>query len=215
MPFTFYNAMDVTGTFSFAVAGAMAAMEKKLDPFGVIILAFVTAIGGGTVRDVLLGVKPVSWLLDMQTVSIILSGSILSLFFASRIRKFFSLITLFDALGLGFFTITGMEKAIGFGLQPGICIALGTISGCFGGVIRDVLLNNVPLVFRKEIYASASIAGGIVYYLMRSNMGNEMAFIIGFTTIVLLRLLALHFRWSLPAWYVERGPENRKHNAEK
>ncbi|MEO5562990.1 MAG: trimeric intracellular cation channel family protein, partial [Chitinophagaceae bacterium] len=164
---SFNDAMDITGTFSFAVAGAMAAMEKKLDPFGVIILAFVTAIGGGTVRDLLLGAVPVSWLLNMRTVSVILAASILSLFFANRLRKFFSLLTVFDALGLGFFTLTGMEKAIDMGLQPGICIALGTITGCFGGVIRDVLLNNIPLIFRKEIYASASIAGGTVYYLLQ------------------------------------------------
>jgi len=209
MPITFYDTMDVIGTFSFAVAGAMAAMEKKLDPFGVIILAFVTAIGGGTVRDVLLGVKPVAWLQDMRAVSVILISSILAILFVSRLRKYFSLITLFDALGLGFFTLIGMEKAIAVGLEPGICIALGTITGCFGGVIRDVLLNNVPLVFRKEIYASASIAGGIVYYLMRSHMGNEMAFLTGFAIIVIIRLLALHFKWSLPAGYVNKSSQNQ------
>lgn len=200
---SFNDIMDVIGTFSFAVAGAMAAMEKKLDPFGVIILAFVTAIGGGTVRDLLLGATPVSWLLNMRTVSVTLTGSIVTLLFAKRIRQFFNLITIFDALGLGFFTITGMENAISYGLQPGICIALGTITGCFGGVMRDVLLNNVPLVFRKEIYASASIAGGIVYYLLQTQTSKEVAFISGFVMIVVIRLLALHYKWSLPAWYAK------------
>lgn len=201
LPFSFNDAVDVTGTFSFAVAGALAAMSKKLDPFGVLILSFVTAIGGGTVRDILLGVQPVSWLNNMQTISTILVGSCVSLFFANRLRQFFKLLTIFDALGLGLFTLTGMEKAIAHGLQPGICIALGTITGCFGGVIRDVLLNNVPLVFQKEIYASASIAGGIIYYIAQAHMGAEIAFIAGFVTIVVIRLLALYYHWSLPAWY--------------
>jgi uncharacterized membrane protein YeiH len=200
-PLSFDDAMDITGTFSFAVAGALAAMSKKLDPFGVLILSFVTAIGGGTVRDLLLGVRPVTWLEDMRAVSTILAGSCLTLLFANRIKRFAGLLNFFDALGLGFFTLVGVEKGIANGLQPGICVALGTITGCFGGVMRDVLLNNVPLVFRKEIYASASIAGGIVYYLVYSNMGMEVAFIAGFIVIVVIRLLALYYGWSLPAWY--------------
>jgi uncharacterized membrane protein YeiH len=204
-PLSFHDAMDIIGTFSFAVAGALAAMSKKLDPFGVLILSFVTAIGGGTVRDLLLGVHPVSWLTDMRAVSTILAGSCLSLFFANRLKQFFKLLTIFDALGLGFFTLVGIEKGIAHGLQPGICIALGTITGCFGGVIRDVLLNNVPLVFQKEIYASASIAGGIVYYIAHANMGIEIAFVAGFVTIVVIRLLALYYHWSLPAWYKNKN----------
>jgi uncharacterized membrane protein YeiH len=210
MQFSFNEAVDIIGTFSFAVAGALAAMSKKLDPFGVLILSFVTAIGGGTVRDVLLGVQPVSWLNDMRTIITILVGSCVSLLFVNRLLQFVKLLNIFDALGLALFTLTGMEKAIAHGLQPGICIALGTITGCFGGVIRDVLLNNVPLVFQKEIYASASIAGGIVYYIAQANMGAEVAFIAGFVTIVFIRLLALYYQWSLPAWYARDTKKNEK-----
>jgi uncharacterized membrane protein YeiH len=201
MPLSFDDIMDVIGTFSFALAGSLAAMEKKLDPFGVLIIAFATAIGGGTIRDLLLGNTPVSWLTDFSTVATILIGYAIALVFASRLQRMFPLLSFFDALGLGFFTLLGIEKAINHHLQPGICIALGTITGCFGGVLRDVLLNNVPLVFRKEIYASASIAGGIIFFLLQLVTSYELAYIAGFLIIVSLRLLALKYKWSLPAWY--------------
>ena len=205
LPLSFDDFMDVTGTFSFALAGALAGMEKKLDPFGVLIISFATAIGGGTIRDLLLGNTPVSWLSDLRTVSTILIAYSVAMVFASRLKRLFPLLSFFDALGLGFFTLLGIEKAIDYHLQPGICIALGTITGCFGGVLRDVLLNNVPLVFRKEIYASASIVGGIAFFVLQSFVNYELAYIAGLVTIICLRLLALKFNWSLPSWYGEKN----------
>jgi uncharacterized membrane protein YeiH len=201
LPITFSDAIDITGTFSFAVAGALAAMEKKLDPFGVLIIAFATSIGGGTIRDILLGIGPVAWLTSMQTVTTILAGTGAALLFANRLKQWSGFLTFFDALGLGFFTLIGLQKGLQFQLQPGICIALGTITGCFGGVLRDVILNNVPLIFRKEIYASASIAGGIVYFILIEFMDHQVTYIISMTLIVLIRLLALRYKWYLPAWY--------------
>jgi uncharacterized membrane protein YeiH len=201
LPLSFDDIMDVTGTFSFALAGALAGMEKRLDPFGVLIISFATAIGGGTIRDLLLGNTPVSWLSDLRTVSTVLVAYGIAMMFASRLKRLFPLLSFFDALGLGFFTLLGIEKAIDYNLQPGICIALGTITGCFGGVLRDVLLNNVPLVFRKEIYASASILGGIVFFVVQPFTGYELAYVAGLLVIICLRLLALKFNWSLPAWY--------------
>lgn len=201
MDLPFDDIMDVIGTFSFALAGSLAGMEKRLDPFGVLIIAFVTAIGGGTIRDLLLGNTPVGWLSDLRAITTVLVAFSFALIFASRLKKWFSLLSFFDALGLGFFTLLGIEKAIDHQLQPGICIALGTITGCFGGVLRDVLLNNVPLVFRKEIYASASIAGGIVFFLLQAVTNYELAYLAGFSIIIGLRLLALKYNWSLPAWY--------------
>jgi uncharacterized membrane protein YeiH len=201
LPITFSDAIDITGTFSFAVAGALAAMEKKLDPFGVLIIAFATSIGGGTIRDILLGIGPVAWLTSMQTVTTILAGTGAALLFANRLKQWSGFLTFFDALGLGFFTLIGLQKGLQFQLQPGICIALGTITGCFGGVLRDVILTNVPLIFRKEIYASASIAGGIVYFILIEFMDHQVTYIISMTLIVLIRLLALRYKWYLPAWY--------------
>jgi uncharacterized membrane protein YeiH len=197
----FDDIMDVTGTFSFALAGSLAAMEKRLDPFGVLIIAFATAIGGGTIRDLLLGNTPVTWLSDFRTAATILTAFFIALIFASHLKRWFRLLSFFDALGLGFFTLIGIEKAIDHHLQPGICVALGTITGCFGGVLRDVLLNKVPMVFEKEIYASASILGGIVYFFLQTVTNVELAYLAGFTIIVCLRLLALKYNWSLPAWY--------------
>jgi uncharacterized membrane protein YeiH len=199
--FSFTDFMDITGTFSFAVAGALAAMSRRLDSFGVLILAFVTAIGGGTVRDLLLGIHPVSWLQDRRSATVIIIAAILALVLAQRLQRFSKLLNIFDSIGLGFFTMVGISKAIPLGLAPGFCIALGTITGCFGGVIRDVLLNNVPLVFRKEIYASASIAGGILFFLLREIASREIAFTSSVILVVAIRLLALQFHWSLPAWY--------------
>jgi uncharacterized membrane protein YeiH len=205
LPITFTDAIDITGTFSFAVAGALAAMEKKLDPFGVLIIAFATSIGGGTIRDVLLGIGPVAWLTSMQTVTTILAGTGAALLFANRLKQWSGFLTFFDALGLGFFTLIGLQKGLQFHLQPGICIALGTITGCFGGVLRDVILNNVPLIFRKEIYASASIAGGIVYFILIGFMDHQVTYLIALALIVAIRLLALRYNWYLPAWYGNRG----------
>lgn len=203
LPLSFDDIMDVIGTFSFALAGSLAGMEKRLDPFGVLIIAFATAVGGGTIRDLLLGNTPVAWLSDLRTISTVLVGYGFALIFASRLKRWFRFLSFFDALGLGFFTLIGIERAIQHNLEPGICIALGTMTGCFGGVLRDVLLNNVPLVFQKEIYASASIVGGIVFFLLQEVTSYELAYIVGFLAIVCLRLLALRFNWCLPAWYGE------------
>jgi uncharacterized membrane protein YeiH len=203
-PFTFREVMAIIGTFSFALAGSLAAMEKTLDPFGVFIIAAITAIGGGTIRDLLLGDTPVIWFAHPAIAGSITVAYAIALVFASRLHRWFRLLSFFDALGLGFFTLLGIEKALQHQLGPGLCIVLGTITGCFGGVLRDLLLNNVPLVFRKEIYASASILGGIIFFLLRMVIDYEPAYLSGFAIIVCLRLFALKYNWSLPAWYGER-----------
>jgi uncharacterized membrane protein YeiH len=156
--------IDILGTFSFAVAGAFAAMEKKLDPFGVLIICFVTAIGGGTLRDVLIGDLPVAWLSNLPATIVIIVGAVATLFFGGYLKKLDRMLFLFDAIGLGLFTMIGIEKGIDHHLNMAVCIMLGTVTGCFGGVLRDVLLNNVPLIFKKEIYAIASIFGGCIFF---------------------------------------------------
>src|SRR3569833_492495 len=161
----FLNIIDILGTFAFAVSGVFSAMEKKLDPFGILIISFVTAIGGGTVRDVLVGNFPVNWLQNGSTVWVIFIAAIITMLFGSYLKHLNTPLFLFDALGLGLFTIIGLEDGLKHGFSPGFCIALGTISACFGGVLRDVLLNKVPLIIQKEIYALACIIGGIVYYI--------------------------------------------------
>lgn len=199
MNFNTTEIIEVLGTISFAISGTFAAVQKRLDPFGVLIIAFVTSIGGGTVRDLLLGDAPVAWMRDVNYCLLILVTSILTLFFKHQIKKFKVTLFLFDSLGLGLFTLVGVQKGIVFGLEPGICVALGTITGCFGGIIRDTLLNTIPLIFRKEIYATACIAGGALYFgLLALELKADIAKVIVITFIVTLRIVVVRYKLALP-----------------
>lgn len=191
--------IEVLGTVAFAISGTFAAVQKRLDPFGVLIIAFVTSIGGGTVRDLLIGDTPVAWMRDVNYCLLILVTSLLALYFKTQVKKFKVTLFLFDSLGLGLFTLVGVQKGIVFGLDPGICVALGTITGCFGGVIRDTLLNTIPLVFRKEIYATASILGGVLYFgLLKINLDADIAKIVVIAFIVTLRIVVVRYKLALP-----------------
>lgn len=191
--------IEVLGTIAFAISGSFAAMQRRLDPFGVLIIAFVTSIGGGTVRDLLLGDTPVAWMRDVNYCLLILVTSLLTIYFKTHIKKFKVTLFLFDSLGLGLFTLVGVQKGIVFGLSPGICVALGTITGCFGGVIRDTLLNTIPLIFRKEIYATACILGGVLYFgLLYFNLKTDVANIIVIAFIVTLRVIVVKYKLALP-----------------
>ena len=199
MELTTSQTIEILGTISFAISGSFAAMQRRLDPFGILIIAFVTSIGGGTVRDLLLGDTPVKWMRDVNYCFLILVTSILTMFFKHAIKKFKVTLFLFDSLGLGLFTVLGIQKGIAFGLSPGICIALGTITGCFGGVIRDTLLNTIPLIFRKEVYATACIIGGMLYFLLlHLNLKTDVAKVIVITFIFVLRVIVVRYKLSLP-----------------
>ena len=192
-------AIEILGTISFAISGSFAAMQRRLDPFGVLIIAFVTSIGGGTVKDLLLGDTPVAWMRDVNYCLLILVTSLLTIFFKTQIKKFKVTLFLFDSIGLGLFTLVGVQKGIIFGLEPGICVALGTITGCFGGIIRDTLLNTIPLIFRKEIYATACILGGILYFvLLKFNLKADVAKIIVIAFIFTLRIIVVRYKLALP-----------------
>ena len=203
MEITTTYAIEILGTIAFAISGSFAAMQRRLDPFGVLIIAFVTSIGGGTVRDLLLGDTPVAWMRDVNYCLLILVTSLLTIFFKTHIKKFKVTLFLFDSIGLGLFTLVGVQKGIVFGLSPGICVALGTITGCFGGVIRDTLLNTIPLIFRKEIYATACILGGIFYFvLLYFKLEDDLAKVIAIAFIFALRIIVVKYKLSLPKfWY--------------
>ncbi|MDA9554763.1 trimeric intracellular cation channel family protein [Pelobium sp.] len=194
--------ITICGTFSFAVSGAFAAMQKRLDAFGVLIIAFATSIGGGTLRDILLGDTPVFWLKSANYSLLILVTAILAMIFWKKIKSLKITLFLFDSLGLGFFTVVGLQKGLAYGLSPGICVALGTVTGCFGGITRDILLNNIPLIFRKEIYATACIAGGLMYLLL-SYVGLDAAFVklISVTVVFAIRIVAVRYNLTLPRIY--------------
>lgn len=198
--------IDLLGTFSFAAAGSFAAMEKKLDPFGVLIIAFATAIGGGTIRDVLIGELPVAWLTNSNGILVILLATAAALFFGGYLKKLNKMLFLSDAIGLGLFTIIGIQKGIAHEFSAGICIMLGIVTGSFGGVLRDVLLNNLPLIFHKEIYAMASLAGGLLFFLLlRSGIADDLAYSVAIIIVVIIRILAVRLRWSLPKFYLKNA----------
>ncbi|MCX7548960.1 trimeric intracellular cation channel family protein [Xanthomarina sp. F1114] len=191
--------IEIVGTVAFSIAGTFAAMEKKLDVFGTFIIAFITALGGGTLRDMLLGEVPVRWLFEFSSGFIVLLSTIIGLLFKTVIKNYHNVLLLFDSIGLGFFTVVGIQVGIGLDLHPIACIALGTITACFGGVIRDISLSNIPLIFQKEIYATTCIFGGAIFFLLQSMDIPKMPVeIICLVFIVLFRLLSVKFHWQLP-----------------
>jgi uncharacterized membrane protein YeiH len=191
--------IETLGTVAFSISGSFAAMQRRLDPFGVLIIAFVTSIGGGTVRDLLIGDTPVAWMRDVNYCLLILLTSVATIFFKTHIKKFKVTLFLFDSAGLGLFTMLGIQKGIMFGLSPGICVALGTITGCFGGVIRDTFLNTIPLIFRKEIYATACILGGILYFTLKHfNLKEDVANISVIAFIFVFRIVVVKYKLTLP-----------------
>jgi len=208
MHFEYFKLIDILGTIAFAISGVYAAMEKRLDLFGVIIIAFVTAIGGGTIRDLMIGDLPVSWIRNTNYTFVILATTLVVIFFRNLLKNFQKTLLVFDSIGLGLFTIVGIEKGIQFGLHPVVCVALGTITGCFGGVIRDMLINTIPVIFHKEIYASACIAGGTVFFLlMISGVNTELNEAVCIVLIFLFRMLAIRYNWQLPGIYKKERSE--------
>jgi uncharacterized membrane protein YeiH len=202
MEFDLLRLIDILGTISFAVSGVFAAMQKKLDLFGILVIAFITAVGGGSLRDMLLGDLPVSWMRNLVYPVLILAATVVTILFKKIVGNFQATLLVFDSLGLGFFTVFGLQKGIAFDLHPGICVALGTITGCFGGVIRDISLGSIPLIFQKEIYASASILGGVVYFLLLLiPMPENLVEVTVIAIIFFVRTVAVYFKLSLPNIY--------------
>lgn len=201
-----FEILDILGTISFAVSGVLTAYYKKLDPFGVFIIAFVTALGGGTLRDVLIGNTPVTWMVDIKYMYIISIAVVLSLIFIKKISYLRTSLFLFDTIGLGVFTIIGIEKGLDNNLHPLICLALGTITASFGGVIRDILSNEIPVVFRKEIYATACVIGGSIFLLLHYlNSPLLVTYVITSVIIITIRLLAVKYNLSLPTLYKDNS----------
>lgn len=197
----FYT-IDILGTIAFSISGVLIALNKKMDAFGILIIAFVTAVGGGSLRDVLIGETPVSWMKDMTFVYTILTSTIFAVIFRHKLDYFRKSLFLFDTIGIGLYTVVGVEKGISAGLHPIICIALGTISACFGGVIRDILCNEIPVIFRKEVYATACILGGASYFLIkRLPIETNIVFVISGLVVILVRILAVKFTIRLPSLY--------------
>lgn len=192
-------ALDLIGTFVFAISGALIASKKEFDIFGALVIAFVTAVGGGTLRDMMIGSTPVGWMGDTNYLIAIALGVTTVVFFRQYIRKLSKTMFLFDTIGIGLFTILGLQKTLDLGLSPGIAVIMGMVSAVFGGVVRDTLTNEVPLIFRKEIYATACLFGGVLYLIL-GEFPLEDSWRISITvfSIMVIRILAVKKKWALP-----------------
>ncbi|HLW42184.1 MAG TPA: trimeric intracellular cation channel family protein [Flavobacterium sp.] len=194
-----FSTLDILGTVAFAISGSLAAINKKFDFFGVLIIALATAIGGGTLRDLLIGNTPVSWLMNLQTFYIIIISAIITVIFRRKLGILRTSLFLFDTIGIGIFTIVGIEKGLEVDLSPVVCILLGTITACFGGVTRDILCNEIPVIFRKEIYATACLLGGLMFFILKYfSVNDNFIYIATAGTIIVIRILAVKYRWSYP-----------------
>ncbi len=191
--------LDILGTLAFAISGALVASDKKFDLFGVVIIAFVTAVGGGMLRDILIDAHPINWIEDLNYLYVIFIAVVLTFLFKSKILPLSKTMFLFDTIGLSVFTLLGLQKGLRFDLHPIVSLIMGMISAVFGGVLRDVLTNKIPLIFEKEIYASACLAGGMCYLLLNEfNLNEEYNFIISASVIITIRLIAVKFNLELP-----------------
>lgn len=190
--------VEIVGTVAFAISGIRLAAAKNFDWFGAYTVGLVTAIGGGTLRDLMLNTTPFwmlnGWYLGVTGLSL-LTVIVLKKYLVKLDQTFF----MFDTVGLALFVLIGIQKSLEFGYPMWVAIFMGTMTGAFGGVLRDILINEVPLIFRKDVYGTACIAGGFVYWIIMIFGGSELLQqIMCAASVVILRLLATHYNWSIP-----------------
>ncbi|RXP52313.1 trimeric intracellular cation channel family protein [Lutibacter sp. HS1-25] len=202
---TLFHVLDILGVLAFAISGSLVAMRKKLDPFGVFIIAFATSVGGGTLRDVLIGAQPVFWMKNIEYIFLIIGAYIFSIFFRKKLKYLNKSLLLFDTIGLGLYTIMGTEIGLIANFHPIIIISIATMSAAFGGVIRDILCNEIPIIFRKEIYATASVFGSMVFLTLHHfNFNINVIYISTSLIVISIRLIAVIFHLSLPTFYTKK-----------
>ena len=191
--------LELVGTFVFAISGALAVRDLEHDVFGAGFTGFITAIGGGSLRDILLGSYPLVWIGDVYFLYAIFAGVFTAFIFPKIMLKLRRTMFLFDTLGIGFFTVLGVEKALSLGVRPEIAAIMGMFSAVMGGVFRDTLTNQLPILFRKEIYASACLAGAILYLILNYfGLERDYNMLISISLIISIRLLAVRYKLSLP-----------------
>ncbi|EGN56753.1 membrane protein [Hallella multisaccharivorax DSM 17128] len=195
---TVQTIIEILGTLAFAISGIRHAAAKHFDWFGGFVCGFAVAIGGGTLRDVMLGLPPF-WMTSPLYIICTIVAQIFVISFSKLLRRLDNAWFFFDTLGLASFTITGIQKTLECGFPFWVAIVMGCITGCAGGVIRDVLLNKTPVVLRKEIYAMASVIGGLLYWMFNELEVNlPVTVITTFLFIVVVRILAVKYHLSLP-----------------
>ncbi|EHR6582153.1 TRIC cation channel family protein [Vibrio parahaemolyticus] len=198
--------IDLFGTAIFAVSGVLLAGRLKMDPFGVIVLGSVTAIGGGTIRDMALGATPVFWITDTTYLWVIFITCLLTMILVRRPKRLaWWVLPVCDAIGLAVFVGIGVEKALAYNASGMVAVIMGVITGCGGGIIRDVLAREVPMVLRSEVYATACIISGI-FHTMAVSMGydHSTALLAGVISTLVIRLGAIRWHLSLPTFAINR-----------
>jgi uncharacterized membrane protein YeiH len=195
----FLKVLDLVGTFAFALSGAVSGVKHRIDLFGVLVLSFAAATAGGIARDVLIGAIPPASIQDWRYITLSMIAGVVTFFWYPLIARMKSPVQIFDALGLGLFAVTGAGKAIAFHLGPSAAVLMGVLTGIGGGIARDVLVSEVPVVFTAELYAVAALAGAAVVVIGNAVFPNSTPIAaIGGVVCVALRLLAIRNRWKLP-----------------
>lgn len=182
-----------------AITGAIAAGRKKMDFFGVMLIACITALGGGTVRDVLFNAYPLTWVSNPEYLVYTSVAALLTIFIARSLARIMKLFLILDALGLSAFVILGTQKILSLGMPPSVAIISGMVTGICGGMLRDILCNDIPLVLRKELYAVIALAGALLYIVLeRANIPTDINILITLIAIFIARLLAIFFHIEIP-----------------
>ena len=195
----FVTVIDYIGTFAFAISGIRLAAAKNFDIFGAYVVGFVTAIGGGTLRDLLLGITPF-WMEQISYTVITAIALVFVIIFRKFVVRLDNTFFIFDAVGIALFTVVGVEKSLDAGFPMWVNIIMGAITGAAGGMFRDIFINEVPLIFRKDIYAVACVLGGIVYYVcLWAGCGHVLTQSLAAAAVFLARVLSVRFGISLPS----------------
>jgi uncharacterized membrane protein YeiH len=198
---TVQYSLELIGTFFFAISGSLAIRDNHDDLFGAGFTGFITAIGGGTLRDIMLGAYPLVWIGDINFLYAIFAGVLVGYCFFSFLIQLRRTFLFFDTVGISFFTILGVEKALSLGVRPEIAAIMGMFSAVMGGVMRDTLTNEIPVLFRKEIYATACLAGAILYLILyRLGVERNTNLIISSIFILAFRLVAVKYKLALPTF---------------
>lgn len=209
---TFYYFLDLAGTFAFAISGATAARERGLDLFGICAIAFTVACGGGIIRDLCIGAVPPAGLTTWYYLATSLVAAVMTISLFPLVQKINRPVILFDAAGLSLFAVTGARKVLFFGHNAEVAVLLGVVTAVGGGIIRDILLNRIPVVLEKEIYASAAFLGALI--VVAGNYFHWLTMdwlsVIGLVVCFLLRMMALRYHWNLPVFSNEKtGTEDK------
>ena len=202
--------LDLAGTAVFASSGAIMAARLRMDPFGMMVLASLPAVGGGTLRDLILGVRPVFWVADPNYLFVIMATALATMMFVNHLNRIpEKLLLVLDALGLALFCIVGARKSLQFDTSWTIAVVMGVMTGVAGGMMRDIVCRQIPMILRKEIYDTACIGGCTIYILLRHiGVGEPLAMTAGMAATALLRLAAIQWQLQLPAFHLNNKQQH-------